>query len=323
MRKLFTPIILLALLLTIAIIPQATLASDPAPAPQFSTAYEVIDAVNALRTENGLTPYTANATLMLLAQQQAEYILSSGTMTDLSENGLKPFQRALMAGYAVAGDIYTGEGLFLENIIGGSGMTALQAVEKWEMDKQDLETMNSAEFQDIGAGVAVSGYTYVYVIDCGFSTQGTPRAFTPPPTYKTPVVTAIPNTPNADGSVTYIVQPNDTLLEIAITYNISLTDLYALNGLTERSVIYPEQVLILSSAFTATPTQPTGTPTTRPTITPWPTSTLINTQSPIPSTPTPPVGLPVSVAGTVAGIIVGTALVVALVVTLLGKKKSG
>lgn len=323
MRKLLTTIFLLTILLTVAMLPRATRASESAPAPQYSTADQVIDAVNALRAENGLAPYAVNVTLMQISQEQAEFILSSGTMTSISENGLKPFQRALMAGYAVAGDIYTGEGLFSENITGGSGMTAIQAVEKWEKDKQDLETMNSEEFQDIGVGVAISGYTFVYVLDCGLSTEGTPRAFTPPPTYKTPVVTLAPPTPNADGSVTYIVQPNDTLLGIAIAYNISLTDLYALNGLTEKSVIYPDQVLILSSAFTATPTQATGTPTERPTITPWPTSTVKATLTPIPPTPTPSGKLPVSAAGTAVGIIVGIALVVALVVALVGKKKSG
>lgn len=322
MRKLIPLIFLLTILFTAVMIPHTTQASDNALAPQFSTAYELIDAVNALRAEEGLAPYTANATLMQIAQEQADFILDSGTMTNISENGLKPFQRALMAGYAVAGDIYTNEGFFSENITGGSGMTALQAVEKWALLDDDLETMTSSDLQDIGAGVAISGYTYVYVIDCGLATSGTPRAFTPPPSYKTPVVTPVPPTPNEDGSVTYIVQANDTLLEIALAYDIGLDTIYALNGLSEKSVIFPGDTILLSPAFTATPTQPTGTPTERPTITPWPTATVTETATSLPPTPTPSGGLAVNTAGTAVGIVIGAALVVALVIALVGKKKS-
>jgi len=76
--------------------------------------------------------------------------------------------------------------------------------------------MISPNLQDIGAGVAVAGNTYYYVIDCGLSTGGVPRPLTPPPQYTTPVATLVPNTPNADGSITYIVRSGDTPLAIAI-----------------------------------------------------------------------------------------------------------
>ncbi len=321
MRKFLLTVFLLTLLLTVVLVPQKSLASPRAPAPVSSTAYELIDAVNALRAKRGLAAYQPNSILMQIAQQQADYILSIGTGTHISADGLRPYQRALQAGYAVAGDLSLG-GWFSENIVAGIGMTAEQAVDEWAvMDELHLNTMISPNLQEIGAGVAVSGNTYYYLIDCGLSTGGTPVPFTPPPTYKTAVATMIPNTPNADGSVTYTVQENDTLLGIAISYNISLTDLYALNGLTEKSYIYPGDVLIISPAFTATPTLPTGTPTEHPTITPWPTSTSTTTWTPIPPTATPSAGLAVSSAGTAVGIIIGAALVVSLVVALLGKKK--
>jgi LysM repeat protein len=124
--------------------------------------------------------------------------------------------------------------------------------------------------------------------------------------------------PNADGTVTYIVQANDTLMGIAARYGISLDTLYALNGLNEKSVIYIGDMILLSSAFTATPNQLTATPTEHPTITPWPTSMLTEAQTSVP--PSPSDGLPVSAAGIAVGLIIGTALVMALLVALLGKK---
>ena len=77
-------------------------------------------------------------------------------------------------------------GFFSENIAAGVGMTAEEAVRYWTGDDPHLNTMISSNLQDIGAGVAVSGNTYYYVIDCGLSTGGTPAAFTPPPSYKPP-----------------------------------------------------------------------------------------------------------------------------------------
>jgi LysM repeat protein len=169
--------------------------------------------------------------------------------------------------------------------------------------------------------VAVSGNTYYYVLDCGLSTGGIPRPFTPPPSYSTPVATLIPNTPNADGSIVHIVQPGDTTFGIALAYGISLTGLLNLNGLTEKSIIYPKQPITVRAAYTPIPTQPTGTPTERPTITPWPTSLPTSTATSIPATPTPSPGMPVSRAGGVVITIIAAAIVIAGLITLLGRKR--
>ncbi len=151
---------------------------NPHTIPNLSTASELIDAVNALRASLWAAPYTPNSILMSIAQRQAEYNLSIGTITHISADGLQPFQRALQAGYPVAGDISNGRpGFFSENIIAGVGLTAEEAVEDWTEDAPHLNTMISTNLQDIGAGVAVSGNTYYYVIDCGLSTGGTPASF--------------------------------------------------------------------------------------------------------------------------------------------------
>ncbi len=280
MRKLVGILIIIIFGITIFIVPNNARAKSK-DLPKISTPSELIDAVNALRASHGLPAYTPNSILMRIAQKQAEYILLSGIGTHISADGLRPFQRALQAGYPVAGDITNGNpGFFAENIVGGGGMTAEEAVQIWTGDAPHLDTMISPNLQDIGAGVAVSGDTFYYLIDCGQSTGGTPRVFTPPPSFIPPRATMIPNTPNADGSITYIVKSGDTTLGIALAYGLSLDDLLKINGLTAKSVIYPNQKIIIRTGFTPTPTFPTSTPTGLPTITSWPTSTPTFNENP-------------------------------------------
>jgi uncharacterized protein YkwD/LysM repeat protein len=320
MRKLAQTILVLALVLVVISLPQLAQAESTAHAPDFSTASELISAVNALRADHGLPPYQVNSILMGIAQSQAEYLVSIGTYSHADANGLLPYQRALAAGYLVAGDL-SQRGFFSENLTGGIGQTAEEAVENWMGDAAHQNTMLSPILQDVGAGVGQYGNTFYYVLDCGLSTGGTPVAYTPPPPLIQYTPTIVANTPNADGSIIHIVSPDETTIGIAMAYGILWTDLLNLNGLNEKSIIYVGQEIIIRPANTPTPTQPTSTPTVRPTITPWPTSTPTLPATPVPPTATPLPALSVSAAGGTLSIIVVAALVVAGLVTLLGHKQ--
>jgi Uncharacterized protein with SCP/PR1 domains len=320
MRKTLLVLISLFLAFIISFSPREIRAKS-VTIPNLSTASELIDAVNALRASYGLSSYISNSILMRIAQKQAEYMASSGVANNhYSADGLLPYQRALQAGYAVKGDLSRG-GFFAENITAGVGMTAEEAVKQWTQDDPHLNTMISTNLQDIGAGVAVSGNTFYYVIDCGLSTGGTPVAFTPPPSYNPTKSIMVMNTPNADGSLTYTVQSGDTLLGIAIAYNISLDDLFALNGLTAKSLIYSGQKLIIRAAYTPTPTYPPLTPTGIPTITSWPTSTPTSTKTLFPPTSTPSPGLPIPAARRAAIMIIITALSLSALLAFIGIKR--
>lgn len=289
-------------------------------APQIPTASELIDALNTLRAANGRSPFTPNSILMGIAQEQAEYNLAIRMMTDTSADGLRPYQRALLAGYAVAGDISLG-GFFTELLYAGRNTSAEEALIWWNNDPPHQAMLLSNVFLDVGTGIATSDGTSYFVLVAGKSTGGAPVPFIPPPTYKTPVATKVPNTPNADGSIVYIVQRNDTALGIAIAYGTSLDKLLILNGLTEKSIIYPDQQIIIRAAYTPTSTLPTSTPTKRPTITSWPSSTPSSTETRVPPTITPSPGLSVSAArGAVIAIAV-TALVIAALLAPLGRKR--
>jgi LysM repeat protein len=108
-------------------------------------------------------------------------------------------------------------------------------------------------------------------------------------------------TPQADGSIIHIVRENETLINIALAYNISLRDLLDLNNLTTQSVIFPGEKLTIRKANTPTPTAAItdtltprpATATRRPTRTPTPrpataTATVfVATPTPTPIPPKP------------------------------------
>ncbi len=304
-------------------------------APNLSTAYELIDAVNTLRAAYGLAPYTVNPILMGIAQGQAEYMASIGSWTHTGPDGSTPSQRAQAAGYPVAGDLSLG-GWFSENVIYGMDLTAAEAVQRWTGDAPHLTTMISTTLKDIGAGVAVVDNTYYYVIDCGLSTGGSGNVASTPSTpnrtpaaptstrYGAATATILPSTPNADGSVIHVVTKGDTLYGIAFAYGVALKDLLALNNLTANSTIYIGQKIIVRGAYTPTATLPTTTPTHFPTATPWPTSTPTSTASPLPpATPTlaRSPGLPASAAGGAVILIIVAAVIVAGAISLMGRKR--
>lgn len=98
-------------------------------------------------------------------------------------------------------------------------------------------------------------------------------------------------TPQEDGSIVHIVQPGEVLSNIAEAYQVSLSQIYSLNYLTDQSVIYPGQRLKVKTPDpTATPTE-TSTPTRVPTATRrptrTPTQTLVASPTSLAASPTP------------------------------------
>ncbi len=320
MHKTFKASCILVLILFVFSSPQKSLAESAARQPTFSTASDLISAVNAKRATFGLASYQTNSILMGVAQAQAEYLVSIGTITHTGPDGSRPFQRALAAGYLVAGDLSLG-GWYSENLSAGVGQTAQEAVNLWMGDDAHKNTMLSGVLQDIGAGVGTYGNTYYYVLDASLSTGGTPVAYTPPAPLYPSTATIIPNTPNADGSIIHIVQRGDTLGSLSMAYNVPLADILKFNGLTIKSTIYVGQKIIIRAAYTPTPTLPTSTPTIPPTITPWPSSTSTTTATAIPPTPTPSPALPVSAAEKAVALIMVSALLLAGLIASLGHKQ--
>jgi LysM repeat protein len=110
---------------------------------------------------------------------------------------------------------------------------------------------------------------------------------------ESPTPTLLEGYPNTtirdnDGAIVYQVKPGNTLIEIAVTYDLTMEELYSLNGLTDQSIISIGQEIVVG--YIPTPEVVGGSadlPLDAPTATPSPTMTPTPTFTPLPPTATP------------------------------------
>ena len=254
----------------------------PRPALQASgdLAQALIDAINTLRTQHGLAALNVSPLLMQIAQAQADYLATGGGGGHLSADGRRPFQRALDAGYPVAGDLALG-GYFSENFIVGP-LTPQEAVEMWLGDEPHTNTMLSPYRSDMGVGVASDGESYYYIVDTGlrslFPVEWPPKTTGRPEGQSTQSLPAvawvIQDTPLPDGSIIHVVRPGEALWSIAAIYGMTVEQVSQLNGLKANPILHPADRLTIRLASTSTPTLK---PTLRATRTPVPSPTSLPT----------------------------------------------
>jgi len=225
---------------------------------QTAGAQDLINAVNALRAANGLSPYVVDGDLMAYAQQHSDYQASTGQSTHTHADGTVPWSHGIQ-----------------ENIAVGMSLTPDIAVNYIWSDAIHMKTMVGFQGGAIGAGVAFGGGQLYYTIDvrpegAASSIPLSPVSSLSPLTQATPAATAlqvvpvITSTPQADGSIVHVVAPGQALLSIAVAYGVKVAEIRAFNNLAEGSVvIYPNQKLVIRKAA-----PPTVTPTT--TATPLP-----------------------------------------------------
>jgi LysM repeat protein len=328
MNRIHLAFALAVALLIPALLPPAAFADHP-PRNKGQDPYAVIDAVNALRASQGLPPYTVSSTLMGVAQAQAEYMASTGNITHTGPDGSRPYQRGLAAGYPLAGQIPPG--FFSENIMGAPGLTPQDVVQNWTGDAPHMNTMNSAMLQEIGAGVAVSGGTVYYVIDCARpTTSGLPQAYTPGAAESSfsssneLIMPVTKSTPNPQGEIIHEVQAGQSLWQIAIEYGVKIDQIRSLNQLSVDYLINPGDTLLIMTVGSPTPAPATLTPEPSATLASPPSATPEPTASPS-LTPTPtPAGLAVfggSAAGGAVAAIVIAALASAALVAWAGRAR--
>jgi LysM repeat protein len=244
---------------------------------QTSSASDLINAVNALRSNNGLTAYQVDSGLMASAQQHAEYMSQIGEITHLRADGTTPSDLG-----------------FIENIAGGLNLNVQVVVNSMWTDTDHWNTMVGITYGSVGAGVAVNnGYVYYVLqvkrIQTGLAGQPTPNYnATADPNVINAVIT---NTPQIDNSIIHEVLDGQSLWSIALAYNITIADIIRMNNLLPTPVIFPGERLLVRLAPTATltptvtntpipptrtntptvtPKTPTKTPTLRPTATATP-----------------------------------------------------
>ena len=322
LRKIGPVLLTATLLLAVSLLPvlHASARAPRRAAPQ--DAYGVIDAVNALRASQGLPPYTVNSTLMGVAQAQAEFMASSGTVSHTGPGGSRPYQRALAAGYPLAGQIPPG--FYSENILTSGSLSPQEAVQIWTGDDPHMHTMNSPMLMEIGAGVAVRDGSVYYVIDCARpTTSGLPQAYTPGAAESVfnlaneIIVPVTKSTPDSKGEIVHEVQSGQSLWQIAIEYGVKIDQIRALNQLSAEYLINPGDTLLIMTVGTPTPAP--ATPTLPPSSTPSPELTATPAAAPSPTvtpTATPAILVPFregSAGGAVAAIVIAALAAAALV----------
>jgi len=224
--------------------------------------YQVIALVNEVRAAYGLSPYTANGALMSAAQAHSDYQAAIGNLTHTGKGGSSSGDRAVAAGYGGGAKVYV-----TENIYGGRNATPEIAVNWWKNDATHLNTMISPSYTDIGVGIAEGNGVVYYTMDVGYvsgspaqnsnpkNSSGTGQTSGAVATSASSIIIPVSAaTPQADGSVVHTVQPGQALWNIAAIYNISITDLVALNGLSENSFIHPGDKILVRSATDITST---------------------------------------------------------------------
>jgi len=262
-------------------------APQPAQAQAGSVA-GILAEINGLRSANGMTPLAENIYLDIAAQNHANWIAETGQGGHTGEGGSSAQDRALAAGYGEGAQVWV-----TENWARGPGLTTSDCVYVMWNDPAHMDNMLTTWHNEFGAGVALDaqGFT-VYVVNFGHTTGGAPLVPTTTPGGPTrtpapiimPVNTAVPN---PDGSVIHIVEPGQTLWGIVEAYGISMVDLLAQNELTEDSILYPGQELLIFPAREQTPVVTEPPPTPEPTRTALPSSTPTERQVTPAQTPAP------------------------------------
>jgi Cysteine-rich secretory protein family/LysM domain len=240
---------------------------------------DLLGRINSLRAQKGLPGYSINGALSVAAQQQAQWIVDTGTVAHTHPDGSGPRTRALTAGYP--------NQLIGENIYGGTNASTNDAWVFWINSPIHYQGLVNPAYQEVGIGIAHGGWGSAFVLDFGGSgapyvpassggsnngkggSQGGPVA---PPAYVGGV--------DENGNIKHIVQAGDTLGDIALLYGYSWSDLpymMQLNGLANvRDLEVGSIFLVPPKGGTLTPTTDTRPPTETPvptaipaTITPY------------------------------------------------------
>ncbi|MBC7812524.1 MAG: LysM peptidoglycan-binding domain-containing protein [Burkholderiales bacterium] len=222
---------------------------------------DLLGRVNGLRGGQGLYPYNLNGALSAAAQQQAQWIADTGSVSHTHPDGSGPRTRAVAAGYPTT-DVS-------ENIYGGTMASADTAWIFWINSGIHYNALVSGRYSDVGVGVATTSWGTAFVMVFG-NPGGPPPA--PPPsagggsasTGDTSSAAPAPEPPSyilgldERGNIMHEVQPGDTLGEIALIYGYTWAELpymMELNGIGDV------RDLEVGSVFLVPPHDGTFTPT--------------------------------------------------------------
>lgn len=249
---------------------------------------DLLGRVNALRASLGLPAYALNGALSAAAQSQAQWIVDNATIAHTHPDGSGPRSRAAAFGYPSA--------QVSENIYGGTNATPNDAWVFWMNSPIHYAGLTSTNYSEIGVGAAHGSWGAAYVFVFG-NPGGAPLSAAPGVTGaasaggtsgggSAPVRASYSVGVDEHGNIKHLVQPGDTLGDIALIYGYTWDDLprlMELNGIANVRDLVPGSIFLVppkGGAYTPTPDDRSPTPVPPPTdippsITPYtlPTST--------------------------------------------------
>jgi LysM repeat protein len=257
-RKTIRWFVILALLFTLSGNAKLALASKSSLAPESKgvTAYDLIIAMNTLRTSNGLPALVEDPIIDAVAQSTAEIMAAQQMSWHIGNVS----GRLAAAGYGGGSKVWA-----TENFAVGD-MSIDQVMLVWSDASHMIPAVNPA-YCNIGAGVAKAsnGRTY-YVLQAAYvsgKSCGEYKSVGGTTTKKggstdegraggvsqliVPVKVA---TPDADGRVYHVVQPGQSFWSIAIAYKITIKDLEEWNNLSRNSKLQIGERLFIPTSNT-------------------------------------------------------------------------
>lgn len=277
---------LLILLLILTLLPQSwVLAQDEVS--------DLLGRINNLRASVGRAPYALNGALSAAAQDQAQWIVSTGTVAHTRPDGNGVRGRALAFGYPTT-DVS-------ENIYGGGSAGVGDAWAFWVNSGIHYRGLVNDRYQHVGIGIARGGWGAAFVLVFG-NPGGPPPAPPAPPggggsSAAGSAAAAPPQQPSyvrgldEQGNILHEVQPGDTLGDVLLIYGYTwdeLPYLMQINGIADVRDLEVGSILKVpsqSGTYTPTPGEPAALPTaTSQFPTPFPEDPMFVTPT-LPPTP--------------------------------------
>ena len=210
--------------------------------------------MNQYRAGHGLGALAIHPSLMTAAQLHVEWMAASFTYSHTGAGGSRPPDRAMAAGYPSAS--------VLENVAGGTTLSASEAVGWWSRSGVHNDAMLSAHASHVGAGFAANNDQQLFVL-----LVGDPDGWGPSRPADAagggnsagdsagedeedagPVAAPlIRNTPAADGSIVHEVGYGQSAWTLAAIYGVDLMEIVHLNNLGPRGIVHPGDRIIITA----------------------------------------------------------------------------
>ncbi len=249
-------LLLLFVLAGLTIPGPAVQAVAPAQSSQV-TAFDLIIAMNTLRTSYGLPALEEDPIIDAVAQSTAEIMAANQMSWHIGDVS----GRVTAAGYGGGSKVWATENFAVGN------MSIDEIMIVWSDDSHMIPAVNPA-YCNIGAGVAQApNGMYYYILQAAYTSgkscgeYKSPGGSTTSPGGSTSegreggvsqlIVPVKIATPDADGKIFHIVQAGQSFWAIAIAYKITIRDLEIWNNLSKDSKLQIGQKLFIPGSNTA------------------------------------------------------------------------